>query len=782
MKSDPSPAILSVSVANLLRRPFPSFQRVTRWVGAAALAAFVGSTANLAMAVDYTWNGSVDNNWATAGNWTPPGVPGTVLGTDNLFFAGSNNTNTNNNVPLPIFNSVNFNSGAARFLLGGAAINLDAGGITNNSVNLQVISFVDTFGAPGITLTNFNGTTQVWNAAAGDMLITSNIGFGAALTLVITGSHNITITGVISDLGVPPNMSSLVKNGTGTLRLTAMNTYPGDTIVNGGTLLVDGGIQSLKTVVNAGGTLGGIGIIGGNVFNGGNVAPGDSPGTLTIKKNYYQTGGGTLTIEIASKKKHDLLAVGGQANLDGTLRLVRLGKGPRLNYGDKITIVSAQGGVEGEFSKVDTKSFDNTLIKPKVIYHNTTVEVEGAQASIKDIADRGGFTFNQRATAAGLDKLAFRNQGTKLLRYIDSQPLPQLPNLLDRIAPEELASVFNVGVALATVQLTNTQRRTDDLRSGATGFSASGFHTAGAGPSYSGSFGVAGPTGNDGKDSKKSYIPPEENRFGAFITGVGEWVDVGDDGNARGYDITTGGFTLGLDYKFTPNLAIGISAGYAGTGVDLTNNGRVYVNGGKVGLYGTYFDGGLYVDAAVNGGGNSYDTKRASVQGTARGSTEGGELNTLIGVGYDFHVGALAIGPTFNFQYSYIGLGAFDETGSLAPLSIRSQSGESLRTALGFKAAYDWKVGGVLVKPELRAAWQHEYGDSSFDLESGFRNAADTGFTVRGPEIGRDSLLLGAGVAVLWNERTSTYVYYDGDIARTNYESHSVSGGMRLSF
>jgi outer membrane autotransporter protein len=86
------------------------------------------------------------------------------------------------------------------------------------------------------------------------------------------------------------------------------------------------------------------------------------------------------------------------------------------------------------------------------------------------------------------------------------------------------------------------------------------------------------------------------------------------------------------------------------------------------------------------------------------------------------------------------------------------------------------------VKPELRAAWQHEYGDSSFDLESGFRNAADTGFTVRGPEIGRDSLLLGAGVAVLWNERTSTYVYYDGDIARTNYESHSVSGGIRLSF
>jgi len=43
-------------------------------------------------------------------------------------------------------------------------------------------------------------------------------------------------------------------------------------------------------------------------------APGDSPGTLTIRKNYYQIKDGTLTIEIAGKSngKHDLLAVGGQ--------------------------------------------------------------------------------------------------------------------------------------------------------------------------------------------------------------------------------------------------------------------------------------------------------------------------------------------------------------------------------------------------------------------------------------------------------------------------------------
>ena len=165
-----------------------------------------------------------------------------------------------------------------------------------------------------------------------------------------------------------------------------------------------------------------------------------------------------------------------------------------------------------------------------------------------------------------------------------------------------------------------------------------------------------------------------------------------------------------------------------------------------------------------------------------RGSTNGGEFNALFATGYDWKTGGLRIGPTANVQYTNVGVDSFRENGSLAPLNIASKSGESLRTALGMKASYDWQVGGVVIRPEVRAAWQHEFGDSSFALDSRFANGAGNTFTVRGPEIGDDSLLLGAGVAVLWNERTSTYVYYDGEIGRSNYSSNNVSGGVRLSF
>ena len=156
--------------------------------------------------------------------------------------------------------------------------------------------------------------------------------------------------------------------------------------------------------------------------------------------------------------------------------------------------------------------------------------------------------------------MAFRNNPGKLIRFLDCEMLEKLPSYFDQIAPEELASIFNIGMAMANVQGFNLQRRTADIRAGANGFSAAGLAMQGSGPRYAGTIqfrtGAAGPTGNEGKESKSVYAPVADNRWGVFVTGVGEWVDVSGDGNARGYDITTGGFTLGIDYKITPNLAI----------------------------------------------------------------------------------------------------------------------------------------------------------------------------------------------------------------------------------
>ena len=583
----------------------------------------------------------------------------------------------------------------------------------------------------------------------------------------------------------------LVKTSAGKFILTGANTYTGNTNINGGVLQVDGSTTSANTFVHFGAQLQGIGIIGGNVINNGTVKPGDSPGTLTVKGNYTQGASGNLRIELASTASYGRLQVNGTAALNGSLTAVSVG-GFTPKVGNVFTVPTAAGGVNGAFSLFNNLTGANQggLLQFGIVYDPNDVKLEFTQGSFvqafEGLHGFSGLTPNQLAVATELDRVLFDKRASGLINFLDSRPLSEIPHDLDLIAPEEIASIYNVGVSLANVQTFNLQRRTADIREGASGFSASGFHMAGSGPDYSGSMslgGAAGPSGPDGKEVKETkQVMPEEPKFGVFLTGVGEWVNVGSDFNSQGAQLDTGGFTMGIDYKVTPNFAIGLSAGYAHTSSDMADGvGRIAVDGGKLGLYATYFTGGFYIDTAVTGGYNSYSTKRTALAGSAFGETDGGNLNVLFGTGYMVHAGGLTVGPTGTFQYTYISLNGFTENGSLAPLNVPGQSEDSIRTAFGAKASYDWKLGGVVIRPELSLAWQHEYADTAYEIDSRFANGAGGVFAVHGPSIGRDSLLLGAGVAVQWSERLSTYVYYDGEFGRTNYDVNSVSGGSRAS-
>ncbi len=96
---------------------------------------------------------------------------------------------------------------------------------------------------------------------------------------------------------------TLAKSGTGALSLNNTNAYTGNTTVSNGTLLVNGLITSPVNVI--GGTLGGSGVVAGNVTlqTGATLAPGKSnlPGTFTIANtllstNYTDTNDNIITV------------------------------------------------------------------------------------------------------------------------------------------------------------------------------------------------------------------------------------------------------------------------------------------------------------------------------------------------------------------------------------------------------------------------------------------------------------------------------------------------------
>jgi outer membrane autotransporter protein len=185
-------------------------------------------------------------------------------------------------------------------------------------------------------------------------------------------------------------------------------------------------------------------------------------------------------------------------------------------------------------------------------------------------------------------------------------------------------------------------------------------------------------------------------------------------------------------------------------------------------------------------------TGKAIGSRTASGSTDGFNLNVNVAGGYDWKIGCLSIGPTAEFQYIDISVDGFTESGPSVPqpeavlkLKINDQHPESIRTFFGMKASYDWKVGGVHIKPQLRAAWLHEYADTSYSIVSSFVAQPGVNPTtlqqVTGPAIGHNGLRIAAGATVLWNERISTNLFYVGEFAN-NYQFNGVFGGVRVTF
>ena len=460
-------------------------------------------------------------------------------------FAGANaNTYTGlttvQNVALILDKSVSNGS-----IIGDLVVN--ANGVIIMRANEQIAdtSTVTLNGNGGIILAGFN---ERIGALFGDGNILLNDGGGGPGGTLTVGSGD--FTGVIHD---DLQNGNLVKDTTGTLRLSGTNTYVGTTNINAGGLQVDGSITS-NTFVNPGGTLLGVGTIFASVVNSGVVNPGDSPGTLTINNNYTQNANGTLRIEVAGlgAAEHDLLAVNGTAALNGTLQVLALNNFVPQR-GDRVTFLTDGVSHSGVFSNV-ISSLDG-LLQPVPQYDELN---DVYLLFLLGSFNIEGLTPNQQAVARELDRVANDPRATDLVNFLSMVPLGELPHDYDLIAPEELASIYEIGFSQAVVTNMNLQHRMDDIRAGSTGFCASGYQAQETG-GYS--------KDSDGKvaidkNPTPAFVPTPENRWGFFVTGSGDFVNVGDhDSNAHGYDITTGNVIVGADYRVCDHFAIGIDGG-----------------------------------------------------------------------------------------------------------------------------------------------------------------------------------------------------------------------------
>ena len=115
-------------------------------------------------------------------------------------------------------------------------------------------------------------------------------------------------------------------------------------------------------------------------------------------------------------------------------------------------------------------------------------------------------------------------------------------------------------------------------------------------------------------------------------------------------------------------------------------------------------------------------------------------------------------------------------------MQIQSNSVDSLRSDVGFRISYQWQIGKIVLEPSLKAAWEHEYEYSALPITAGFAGIPGPSATFFGPNEGHDSAVVSAGVSAQLTPAISTYINYDGQLGRGNYDSNAVTGGFRISF
>lgn len=263
--------------------------------GACSCALVAGCISSQLNAATVTWDGggatdlwSYNNGGGGGGKYTNWGPNGKLpKAGDDFEFGGTAKLANTNDITGLTTASITFMSGAGAFILGGNAITLTGGSVTNNSTSLQTINMA--------------------------------LGLNATTTFATT-SGRMALGGQVSGTG------GITKTGTHSLTLTNANIYSGITTISTGTIFAKNttGSATGYGAVSVTGTLGGTGTIaptgsnGITVNNGGSIAPGDDSTPSTLTFNFTSTtgklsmdSGSGFAFHLGSAGMGDMLAIVG---------------------------------------------------------------------------------------------------------------------------------------------------------------------------------------------------------------------------------------------------------------------------------------------------------------------------------------------------------------------------------------------------------------------------------------------------------------------------------------
>jgi autotransporter-associated beta strand protein len=193
------------------------------------------------------------------------------------------------------------------------------GSVTMNGGNSNLLRYNNnsSFGGGVITIRNASGSSAPRIVPTANSTLSNQINLNGD-AIVDVG------TGIIATWAGPLTGNAVLNknDGTGVLILTSnSNTHTGSININAGTFLVNSVVAASANGISVanGATLGGVGVINRNVTANGKLAPGNSPGLLTINGNLNFSSAGIFEAELFGNtvgSAYDQLVINGLVNLN----------------------------------------------------------------------------------------------------------------------------------------------------------------------------------------------------------------------------------------------------------------------------------------------------------------------------------------------------------------------------------------------------------------------------------------------------------------------------------
>jgi autotransporter-associated beta strand protein len=673
-----------------------------------------------------------------------------------------------------------------------------------------VIGNAATLGAGGIALTSgafpativfdqrFDGTFG-GNITGGGSLLKTNVG---ALTLTGTNTYsrgttvqggslvgtsdslqgNIINNGLVAfdqpfDGKYSGNLTgpgTFNKAGVGKLNITGNDQAGNGANINGGTLAVNGRLDS-GVVVNDGGTLAGSGLVTGKVtLNGGKddrkmsaqVAPGNSIGTLHILGDLTMAPASDYQVQINGASSDDIQVTGTATIQSSTFEIERYNTGASpVVPGKTYTILTTTDGLSVVSPTVAIADFPFISFALSEDGFNGYLTTSRSAERFAELAS----TPNEAAVANALDS------ATSSLAW------QQVVGASASEAQAAFSSLSNASIHASAAGVLSEQSHF--LRDAVLDRLRQDFPMTDSPAPADGVFSYVGgaPAAPAALPTKKApaVMAPLGPVYAVWAQGLGSWGSLSGNSNVARTNDSIGGVISGIDVTFNRMFRLGFAGGYSQSNFNAVN---IPASGSADSYHFAVYGGWQEGPWAVRGGGsvswNDLNTSR-QVTAVALGGQQTSSYADKTWQGFvegarNFAFGPAALEPFANVAYVHVG-GDVSESG-LAAIS-GSTSFNTTYTTLGAHGSYILPAG---LTAQATLGWRYAFGDVTPMSTLAFQSGG-AAFALAGSPIARNALITELGVNYAIGPSATIGIAYSGQYS-SGANENSGKANLTLRF